>query len=81
MKVKEITRSSAMQNRRDGQSALEIEVNGKTAMSFYDGEPEDASINRDFNDVNGIVGLMQQAFDAGKAGEDFDLFYAESDDI
>ncbi len=40
-------------------------------LEFWDGEPEDANINRDFNDVYSITDLMKMAYDAGKNGEDF----------
>ena len=50
-----------------------MKVNDKSEMTFLDGEPEDANLCRDFSDVFGIVGLLQAAFEAGKAGEELEV--------
>lgn len=48
-----------------------------TSVSFMDGEPEDANISRDFNDIKNIPGLLKEAYEAGKRGEDYDCDFAE----
>jgi hypothetical protein len=50
-------------------------------MSFCDGEPEDANLNRDFNDCYKIIKLMKEAYEAGKNGEDFKIETIEIDDF
>lgn len=49
--------------------SLKIEVDGKEVFRVYDGEPEDANLDRDFNDCFQIPNLMKQAYEAGKNGE------------
>ena len=53
-------------------SELEIKVNGKSEFCVSSGEPEDANLNRDFNDCYKITNLMKVAWEAGKAGEPFE---------
>lgn len=69
MKIKEIM----LENNEDFRSALEIHVNDEKKLSFYEGEPEDASLGRDYSDVYNIVNLMKEAFEAGKNGEEFEF--------
>ena len=57
-----------------------VEVDGEKGAYFL-GEPEDASISRDFSDVWSIPGLMKAAYDAGKNGEAFIIEECESDDV
>lgn len=40
-----------------------------TLMRVSDGEPEDATLSRDFNDCFKVLELMEQAYNAGKNGE------------
>lgn len=73
MKIKE----KYAHDEEDGRAALEIVVvsgtGKKTSMSFYDGEPEDNSIGRNFNDVLSIVPLMRLAHEAGARGESLEV--------
>ena len=66
MDIKEIEGENSEQ-----QATLEIEVNGKTRVCAYPGEPEDFSLERDLSFAFEIVPLMQEAYEAGKNGEDF----------
>ena len=68
MKVKGVSST----NKHDWRCHYHIEVNGKSKASFTDGEPEDANMGRDFNDIFSIIGLMRMAYEAGKNGEDFE---------
>ena len=54
-------------------------MNGSEVALFFDGEPEDANLSRNFNDCWGIIALMEQAWKAGKAGETFDYSAEEID--
>lgn len=38
-------------------------------LSFFDGEPEDNNLNRNFNDCYSIENLIKKAYEAGKNGE------------
>lgn len=55
---------------RDYRDAFEIEIEGRR-LSFSDGEPEDATIARDFNDVKRIPSLLKIAYEAGRRNEKF----------
>lgn len=66
---------------RDYRAALEITINGKLAFSVADGEPEDSNLSRDFNDCYSIPTLMKRAYEAGKAGEEFNLTEIEADEF
>lgn len=61
----------------DFRDFLTIRVNEKRAASFHDGEPEDGTLGRDFNDCYNIGELMKQAYEAGKNGEEFELVSKE----
>jgi ABC-type uncharacterized transport system fused permease/ATPase subunit len=66
MKIKTISETDS-----DYRTSFKIRINNQEVASFYDGEPEDNSLGRNFNDVYKIVELMKLAYDAGKNGEDF----------
>lgn len=53
----------------DGRYYFGVQVDGKYMMSFYDGEPEDNSLHRNFNDVFSIGDLITKAHLAGTLGE------------
>lgn len=57
---------------RDNEETLEI--------SLGEGEPEDMYLFRDLNDVYSISDLIKMAYDAGKAGEDFEYEVLEERD-
>ena len=52
---------------------IEIEVDGKDVFSAHDGEPEDNTLSRNFNDCYKIDELMRMAWESGKRGEDFTI--------
>lgn len=64
---------------RDYRESLEIEVdytnendNGETQLlRFYDGEPEDNNLARNFSDCHRIVGMMELAYKAGRDNKPF----------
>ncbi|OPH61855.1 hypothetical protein BC351_01025 [Paenibacillus ferrarius] len=49
-----------------------------TSVRFHDGESEDNTISRNFNDVNRITDLMIIAYNAGKNGEEMVFKNSES---
>jgi len=57
--------------RRDYSEELTIKVNGKKIIDFYDGEPEDNTLARNFNDAYKIGGLIRMAYEAGLKNEGF----------
>jgi hypothetical protein len=73
MNIKVISRSDEALETRDYRDCFEIEIDGKTAFSAYDGEPEDNSLGRNFSSVYSIPNLMQRAYEAGKNGEEFEI--------
>lgn len=61
---------SSAEDASDGRCGLRIDVDGIRALSFMDGEPEDNTINRGFNDVLSIGDLISKvATEAAKGGE------------
>ncbi len=67
MKINAIRKSYDL---RDGYC---IEVDGEEVFEAYDGEPEDSNLSRDFNAIYSIPDLMKRAYEAGKAGETFEI--------
>lgn len=57
----------------DDRLKLIIKVDDKREACFIDGEPEDNSLCRNFNDCFNISNLMHIAYEAGKNGEKFEL--------
>lgn len=47
----------------------ELNINEKTVLGTYNPEPEDATLSRDLSFVFNIVGLLKQAYEAGKRGD------------
>jgi len=66
MKLKVITESEKFKEDNDYRRFFVIKVDGKEKVNFLDGEPEDANISRDFNDIFSIPNLMLSAYEAGK---------------
>lgn len=49
----------------------------KDELSVNEGEPEDNSFGRDLSFVFSIIDLLRIAYEAGKAGEEFNYTYVE----
>ena len=73
MKVIQMSLTDEEIEERDYRDYLTISIDGKKSFSVSDGEPEDATLARDFNDCWGIVDLMKKAYDAGVKGEAFSI--------
>ena len=80
MEVKIISLTEEGQERQDYRNMLKIEIDGERVFSVYDGEPEDANLNRDFNDCWNIPTLMRLAHKAGIAGESITFADIEVDE-
>jgi len=57
----------------DGLATFRIAVDGKDVVNAWPPEPEDAILERDLSFVYDIVPLMKRAYEAGKAGEPFEV--------
>jgi len=69
MKVEEFSLTEKELDNRDGRDAMVIKINGTKVFSVHDGEPEDNTLSRNFNDCWSIVKLIRQAYEAGKKQE------------
>lgn len=58
---------------RYGYNVLMVSQDPSVEINFHDGEPEDASLGRDFSDVYKIPDMLKKAYEAGKRGEPFEL--------
>jgi len=81
MKIIEKLSSDKFLEANDYRSFYEINIDGKQVFSFFDGEPEDANLLRDFSDCYNIVDALKAAYEAGKNGEPFDIEKIELDDF
>lgn len=77
MKVEVLTYDPKTADLRDHCDGIEIHVNGKRVFGAYDGEPEDNNLCRNFNECYNIDTLMQMAYEAGRAGESFEIVSGE----
>ena len=71
MIITERTLTDKQEAERDYRQVYQLNINGEERFYVREGEPEDATLGRDFNDVYNIISLMQKAYDAGKNGEEF----------
>lgn len=55
----------------DYQDCIELLIDGKEVFYVHDGESEDNSLSRNFAACYSIPDLLEKAYQAGKAGEDF----------
>lgn len=84
MKLTIIQRSEKEVENCDYRDAIEYigEYEGKKVeLHFSDGEPEDANLARDFNDVLRIDALVEMAYNAGKNGAELEITSLTSDEL
>lgn len=79
MKITIETYSEKACEERDYRGKFVLKIDDKKFMSFYDGEPEDANLGRDFSDVFSIPELIQRVYAAGKSGEPLEIEDVETD--
>lgn len=63
----------------DGRCCFLIIVDGEKVFDVGDGEPEDNTLGRNFNDCFGIPDLLQKAYNAGKSGEQLEITRSDKD--
>ena len=61
------------QEKNDWRDALLIFIDDKVVFSAIDGEPEDNSLGRNFNDCHSITDLIEQAYIAGVDGDEMTI--------
>lgn len=81
MKIEFITRTDDRIEDLDGRDSIEIKIDGVRKFVVRDGEPEDATLSRDFKHCYSIPNLMRLAFDAGRRGDYFEVEYIEREDV
>ena len=64
----------------DYQDRMTVTIDGKQAFSVHDGEPEDATLGRDFNDCTNIPDMLKLAHAAGTKGEPLEITYETLDE-
>ena len=66
----------------ENQLSLYIEIDGKRVFRIRElcDCPEDATFGRALSDCNSIPSLLQKAYNAGKAGEEFSIEYLTEED-
>jgi hypothetical protein len=72
MKIISTLRSYDNNTRHSYHLEIEAPLDLGPSLGFYDGEPEDNTLMRNFNDVFHIIDLMQAAYEVGKSGEPFE---------
>ena len=80
MIVKIVTYSEKEIERRDYRDSVRIYIDGKKVLDCGDGEHEDNTLGRNFSDCYSIPQLMEKAFDAGRAGQGFEIVEEEMDE-
>ncbi len=68
-----------MENRGD-KDIYQIQIDS-SEYTFFDGEPEDNTLQRNFAFVFSIPRMLEKAFKAGKNGEEFNLKTTQVFDI
>lgn len=81
MDIEIVYRSEKEVEKCDGREAMKILINGKHVFEVGDGEPEDATLLRDFNDVYFIPNILRTVYEAGKNGEELNMFFTDSDEL
>lgn len=79
MKLEIKTASENYLEENDYRGLLIIETD-KNKIKFFDGEPEDNNLSRNFNACYKIKNLIEEAYQAGKNGEELSVTKSELDD-
>ena len=77
MKIKLLSLAEDRVEKRDYRNAFEIHVGESLKLRFWDGEPEDANLCRDFNDVYRIEDALKMAYEAGRNSESYEVEFGE----
>lgn len=80
MKMTIKSRSEEQLEEYDYKDCCTIEIDGEKVFHVSDGEPEDANLSRDFNDVWNIPDILKRVYEAGKKGEILTIEQADADE-
>jgi len=80
MKVRVITLTEKAMNERMGE-ILVIHMNDKIEFQVSDGEPEDNTLSRNFNDCYGVPRILRLAHEAGVAGDKLEIINEEVEEF
>ena len=64
-----------------GGDILKIKINGKKVFSVYDGEPEDNTLGRNFNDCYKLENIFTSIYQAVITGEESEIISSQVDEI
>ena len=56
---------------------ITITANSERIFFVHDGEPEDNNTGRNFQDCSSVANLLQQAYEAGRSGEEWEFEYQD----
>ena len=73
MKVKVFSLSEKGLRDNDYRSILKITIDGEEMFEVGEGEPEDATLSRDFNDCWRVPSLIKAAYRAGLSNEKLEI--------
>ena len=73
MKITKTIPSEQTLEDNDYQDSMSISIDGEKVFAAHDGEPEDNTLSRNFNDCYKIIDIIRKAYDAGKAGESIEF--------
>lgn len=76
--VELITSDEEWSEDNDYRSFFVVKVDGQIEMSFIDGEPEDASLGRDFSDISSIGELLKKVSDGVAKGKKLNISYTRA---
>jgi hypothetical protein len=77
MLVRTVSLNEEGMENNDFQDGIIITFDDKKVFSVVDGEPEDNNLSRNFGDCYSILELLEQAYNAGKNGEDWTFVQEE----
>ena len=72
MEIKEISKISVWGN-NSYTIILKDEKGDTMSLFFGDGETEDNTLGRNFNDIYSIIDALNMAYEAGKNGEEWEI--------
>ena len=82
MKITITTLSDKGVKAYDYRSFYQLDIESSTIrLKFFDGEPEDANLRRDFRDVYHIIDALRIAHAAGRRGEKIEIERIEVDNL
>lgn len=53
----------------DYRESFEVVINGESVFEVFDGEPEDNTLSRNFNDIYKLQSIIEKVYQAGKNQE------------